>query len=147
VASPAGLRVVNAGAAAGTAGVSVLPPTEGGWQAFLAQAAGSGLKFGELAEAGRWWWGRSIPRNLLSGEDDNEAGDVGEGAASSARDPRYRQSGCLSAVQTRWAESASGSPVSAAATSSSVQFVTSVTVPADREEITLAHTVAHSSSV
>ncbi len=80
VVSPAGLRIVNAGAASGTAGVDVLPPSEAGWQAFLAQAPDSGLKFGELAEAGRWWWGRSIPRNLLSGEADDADG-VGEGAA------------------------------------------------------------------
>jgi hypothetical protein len=80
VVAPSGLRVVNAGAASGTAGVDVLPPTEGGWQAFLAQASASGLKFGELAEAGRWWWGRSIPRNLLSGEAD-AGDDVAEGAA------------------------------------------------------------------
>ncbi len=46
VVAPPGLRVVNAGAASGTAGVDVLPPTEGGWQAFLAQAPASGLKFG-----------------------------------------------------------------------------------------------------
>ena len=74
VAAPSGMRVVNAGAAAGTTGVTVLPPTEAGWQAFLAQAPASGLKFGELAEAGRWWWGRSIPRNLLSA-DEGEAHD------------------------------------------------------------------------
>ena len=80
VVAPSGLRVVNAGAASGTAGVDVLPPTEGGWQAFLAQAPASGLKFGELAEAGRWWWGRTIPRNLLSGEAD-AGDDVAEGAA------------------------------------------------------------------
>jgi hypothetical protein len=73
--------VVNAGAASGTAGVEVLPPTEAGWSAFLAQAPDSGLKFGDLAEAGRWWWGRTIPRNLLSGEADDDAGDVGVGAA------------------------------------------------------------------
>ena len=78
VVAPAGLRIVNAGAAAGTAGVTVLPPTEAGWRAFLVQAPSSGLKFGELAEAGRWWWGRSIPRNLLSAEDED---DAQEGAA------------------------------------------------------------------
>ena len=78
VVAPAGLRIVNAGAASGSAGVSVLPPTEGGWQAFLAQAPGSGLKFGELDAAGRWWWGRGIPRNLLSGE--------GEGVEDDARE-------------------------------------------------------------
>ena len=81
VVSPAGLRIVNAGAASGTAGVTVLAPTESGWRAFLDAAPGSGLKFGEIAEAGRWWWGRTIPRNLLSGEAEDEAGDVGEGAA------------------------------------------------------------------
>ena len=80
VAAPAGMRVVNAGAASGTAGVTVLPPSEAGWQAFLSQAPDSGLKFGELAEAGRWWWGRTIPRNLLSGDLEG-ADDVGEGAA------------------------------------------------------------------
>jgi superfamily II DNA or RNA helicase len=73
VVAPSGMRIVNAGAAFGTAGVDVLPPTEGGWRAFLDQAPASGLKFGELAEAGRWWWGRTIPRNLLSAEAD--AGD------------------------------------------------------------------------
>ena len=78
VVAPSGLRVVNAGAASGTAGVTVLPPTEGGWQAFLSQARSSGLKFGELAEAGRWWWGRSIPRNLLSDAEGDEADDAGE---------------------------------------------------------------------
>jgi hypothetical protein len=81
VVAPAGLRIVNAGAAAGTAGVTVLAPTESGWRAFLDAAPGSGLKFGELAEAGRWWWGRTIPRNLLSTDDIEEAGEVGEGAA------------------------------------------------------------------
>ncbi|MFN7145507.1 MAG: helicase-related protein, partial [Myxococcota bacterium] len=81
VVAPSGLRIVNAGAAAGTAGVTVLPPTDAGWQAFLAQAPGSGLKFGEIAEAGRWWWGRTIPRNLLSAEDDEEAAELAAGAA------------------------------------------------------------------
>ena len=78
VVAPSGVRIVNAGAAFGTAGVDVLPPTEGGWQAFLAQAPASGLKFGELAEAGRWWWGRSIPRNLLSAEADGGEEDARE---------------------------------------------------------------------
>ena len=83
VVAPAGFRVVNAGAAAGTAGVTVLPPTEAGWQAFLAHAPASGLKFGELAEAGRWWWGRSIPRNLLSAEADADD-DAGPGPIAAA---------------------------------------------------------------
>jgi superfamily II DNA or RNA helicase len=72
VVAPAGMRIVNGGAAYGTAGVTVLPPTEGGWRAFLDAAPSSGLKFGELAEAGRWWWGRTIPRNLLTGEPEEE---------------------------------------------------------------------------
>ncbi|MFZ5480631.1 MAG: SNF2-related protein [Myxococcota bacterium] len=78
VVGPSGLRVVNAGAAAGTAGVTVLPPTEAGWQAFLAQAPASGLKFAELAEAGRWWWGRTIPRNLLSADEGKGDDDARE---------------------------------------------------------------------
>jgi hypothetical protein len=76
VVAPAGLRVVGAGVAYGVPGVTVLPPTEAGWQAFLAQAPASGLKFGDLDAAGRWWWGRAIPRNLLSaaeGEDEEAA--------------------------------------------------------------------------
>ncbi len=56
----------------------MLPPTEAGWGAFLDAAPQSGVKFGELAEAGRWWWGRSIPRNLLSAEADGGEGDARE---------------------------------------------------------------------
>ncbi len=80
VMAPAGLRVVNAGAASGTAGITVLAPTEAGWRAFLAAAPASGLKFGELSEAGRWWWGRAIPRNLLSGAEVDGEDSVGEAA-------------------------------------------------------------------
>ena len=43
-----------------------LPPTEAGWAQFLDLAPASGAKWGELAEAGDWWWGRKIPRDLLS---------------------------------------------------------------------------------
>jgi superfamily II DNA or RNA helicase len=78
VVAPSGLRIVNAGAAFGTAGVTVLPPTEAGWRAFLDAAPQSGLKFGELADAGRWWWGRSIPRNLLSADADGGEDDARE---------------------------------------------------------------------
>jgi hypothetical protein len=81
VVAPAGLRIVNAGEASGTAGVTVLSPTEAGWRAFLDAAPTSGLKFGELDAAGRWRWGRAIPRNLLSGEGEGELDDVGVGAA------------------------------------------------------------------
>ena len=48
------------------------------WRAFLAAAPGSGLKFGELAEAGRWWWWRAIPRNLLSSAEDEGEAIAGE---------------------------------------------------------------------
>jgi superfamily II DNA or RNA helicase len=78
VVAPSGLRIVNAGAAAGTAGVTVLPPTDAGWRAFLDAAPASGLKFGDLAESGRWWWGRTIPRNLLSAGDEGIEDDARE---------------------------------------------------------------------
>jgi SNF2-related domain/N-6 DNA Methylase/Helicase conserved C-terminal domain len=44
---------------------SVLPPTVAGWQRFLELAPRSGEKFGTLEDAGLWWFGRRIPRNLL----------------------------------------------------------------------------------
>lgn len=60
--------------------MDVIPPTEAGWSAFLDAAAGSGLKFGEIAEVGRWWWGRPIPGHLLSGEADEDDAEHGPGA-------------------------------------------------------------------
>lgn len=47
-------------------GAFVLPPTLAGWSQFLELAPDSGLKFGELAQAGEYWWGRKIPRDLLT---------------------------------------------------------------------------------
>ena len=47
-------------------GAFVLPPTLAGWKQFLDLAPDSGLKFGELAQAGEYWWDRKIPRDLLS---------------------------------------------------------------------------------
>jgi superfamily II DNA or RNA helicase/predicted RNA methylase len=44
----------------------VLPPTVAGWRQFLELAPASGLKFGEIEEAGVYWWDRKIPRDLLS---------------------------------------------------------------------------------
>jgi hypothetical protein len=44
----------------------VLPPTLAGWQRFLELAPTSGAKFSALDDVGRWWFGRSIPRTLLS---------------------------------------------------------------------------------
>jgi hypothetical protein len=79
VVSGSGLEVVTA-ATANQPGRTVLPPTEAGWQAFLAQAPSSGLTFTELANAGKWWWGRNVPRNLLSGGA-GDGDDEVEGAA------------------------------------------------------------------
>ncbi len=50
----------------GLATGDVLPPTAAGWRSFLDLAPASGLKFGELEVAGDYWWGRKIPRDLLS---------------------------------------------------------------------------------
>jgi hypothetical protein len=70
VVAAAGLRIVQA-AAIDLHGLTALPPTEAGWQAFLANAPASGLKFGELQEAGKWWWNRLIPRNLLAAQQED----------------------------------------------------------------------------
>jgi predicted RNA methylase len=49
----------------------VIPPTLAGWQRFLELAPAAGIKFTELDRAGRWWFGRSIPRTLLSAARDD----------------------------------------------------------------------------
>lgn len=51
----------------------VLPPTVAGWRQFLEMAPGSGLKFGEIEQAGVYWWDRKIPRTLLSAAREGEA--------------------------------------------------------------------------
>ena len=51
----------------------VIPPTLAGWRQFLDLAPASGLKFGELEEAGIYWWDRKIPRNLLSAAREGQA--------------------------------------------------------------------------
>jgi len=57
----------------------VLPPTLDGWREFLTLGPTSGLKWGELAGAGEYWWHRKVPRDLLvathkpSGEEEGEA--------------------------------------------------------------------------
>lgn len=63
-----GKLVIDNGDAVVRTSAVVLPPTEAGWADFLARASASGLKFSELADAGFWWWGRNIPRDLLSRE-------------------------------------------------------------------------------
>jgi len=62
----AGKLAILRGASLSGADVVVLPPTLAGWHDFLAMAPASGLKFGELEQAGLYWWNRRIPRNLLS---------------------------------------------------------------------------------
>ena len=51
----------------------VIPPTLAGWRQFLEMAPDSGLKFGEIEQAGVYWWDRKIPRNLLSAAREGEA--------------------------------------------------------------------------
>ena len=63
----------------GLSGAELLLPTLAGWQAFLEAAPRSGLKFGALEEAGMYWWGRRIPRDLLSAGR-KEHGDEGTSA-------------------------------------------------------------------
>jgi hypothetical protein len=46
--------------------VDAIPPTDRGWLEYLARAPGSGLTWTELNKAAMWWWGRSIPQNLLA---------------------------------------------------------------------------------
>jgi hypothetical protein len=46
-------------------GGELLAPTLAGWQRFLELAPASGLKFGELREAGAAFWARKFPRGLL----------------------------------------------------------------------------------
>lgn len=45
---------------------ALLPFTQSGYEQFLRLATESNLKWSELNSIADWWWGRSIPRNLLS---------------------------------------------------------------------------------
>ena len=60
------LIVTNGYGAAPAPGEQLLAPTETGWQRFLALAPASGYKFSELEAAGKGWWARNIPRDLLA---------------------------------------------------------------------------------
>jgi hypothetical protein len=64
---------VARGAVLGSAEVTVIPPTLAGWRHFLELAPASALKFGELDQAGTYWWDRRIPRTLLSAAREGEA--------------------------------------------------------------------------
>ena len=58
----------------------VIPPIAEGWREFLALAPASGLKWGELNEAGEYWWSRKVPRDLLAAA--RKTDDTEEGAAA-----------------------------------------------------------------
>ena len=57
---------LHIGSGAHLRGAFVIPPTLAGWKQYLELAPDSGLKFGDLAEAGEYWWDRKIPRDLLA---------------------------------------------------------------------------------
>jgi superfamily II DNA or RNA helicase len=85
IATPDGLQVVKAATLRGNRAASPYPPTDAGWRAFLAAGPDSGLSFSDLAAAGQYWWGRSIPRTLLSAgrnaeEEDAEVVDFAQAA-------------------------------------------------------------------
>jgi hypothetical protein len=54
---------------------AALAPTNRGWAEFLQLAPDAGLRWSELDEVAAWWWGRSVPRDILSAanEDGEEA--------------------------------------------------------------------------
>lgn len=51
---------------------SILPPTEAGWERFLELAPISDARFDALERAGVLWWGRGIPRDVLSGASEEQ---------------------------------------------------------------------------
>jgi DnaJ-domain-containing protein 1 len=51
---------------------SALPPTEAGFAEFMRLALPSKATWGELDEAARFWWGRTIPRNLVAAREKPE---------------------------------------------------------------------------
>jgi superfamily II DNA or RNA helicase len=59
----------------------VLPPSEAGWKRFLELAPASGHKFTDLEAAGKFWWGRRVPRDLLSRNREKQEGVAATGAA------------------------------------------------------------------
>ncbi len=63
-----GLRLLEPQQAVSAQG-QVLPPTELGWRSFLSAAPAADLTFTQLQEVGRYWWNRTIPRDLLVGSE------------------------------------------------------------------------------
>jgi superfamily II DNA/RNA helicase len=77
-------------------GGELLAPTLAGWQRFLEVTPASGLKFGELREAGAAFWARKFPRGLLGTQGGAETEDATEtkGAAeasSTSLDPQQAE--------------------------------------------------------
>ena len=60
-----GLRILS-GTQARAVPDQVLPPTELGWRSFLSAAPAADLTFTQLQDVARYWWNRTIPRDLLS---------------------------------------------------------------------------------
>ena len=63
----------------------VLPPTEAGFAEFLRLAVPAKATWGELDEAARFWWGRTIPRNLLASREKPAKAEKPGAAASQQR--------------------------------------------------------------
>jgi hypothetical protein len=40
----------------------LIPPTDAGWERFLAAWRASEVKWTPANEAGKWWWRRGVPR-------------------------------------------------------------------------------------
>ncbi len=75
-----GLRVVT-GQQALAVPDQVLPPTELGWRSYLSAAPAANLTFTQLQEVGRYWWNRTIPRDLLAATKDAANTEMMEEAA------------------------------------------------------------------
>ncbi len=51
---------------------AILPPTQAGYQDFLAMARVSDERYDALKRCARYWWGRGVPYDLLSGATDEQ---------------------------------------------------------------------------
>jgi hypothetical protein len=61
---------------------AVLAPTEAGFTEFLRLALPSKATWGELSDAARFWWGRTIPRNLVTGREADKPRSATDKAAA-----------------------------------------------------------------
>ena len=70
----------------------VLPPTVAGWRRFLELGPASGETFSVLEEVGRWWFGRFVPRNLLSAaREETPASSAPRSKANATASPDFEQ--------------------------------------------------------